>query len=122
MRNIYPSRNPDVVKELGDVGNEIAVYGDKLYAVINCSHYVEVMDVHTAKHIGSIDILNCRYIVFNKGKAYISSYAGSGADRPELPVPARLLRLYSQPANYPGGCRGLSAGRDGCYRWQTVCS
>lgn len=76
MRNIYPSRNPDVVKELGDVGNEIAVYGDKLYAVINCSHYVEVMDVHTAKHIGSIDILNCRYIVFNKGKAYISSYAG----------------------------------------------
>lgn len=76
MRNIYPSRNPDIVKELGDVGNEIAIYGDKLYAVINCSHYVEVMDVHTAKHIGSIDILNCRYITFDNGKAYVSSYAG----------------------------------------------
>lgn len=76
MRNIYPGRNPEIVKELGDVGNDIAIYGDKLYAVINCSHYVEVMDVHTARHLGRIDILNCRYIVFNNGKAYVSSYAG----------------------------------------------
>ena len=76
MRNIYPSRNPDNVKELGDVGNDLAIYGGKLYAVINCSHYVEVMDVKTAKHVGSIDILNCRYIAFNEGKAYVSSYAG----------------------------------------------
>ena len=76
LRNIYPLRNPQIVKELGDVGNDIAIYGDKLYAVINCSHYVEVMDVRTAKHLGSINVLNCRYIVFNEGKAYISSYAG----------------------------------------------
>ena len=76
MRNIYPSRNPDIVKELGDVGNDLGIYGGKLYAVINCSHYVEVMDVGTAKHVGSIDILNARYIAFNGGKAYVSSYAG----------------------------------------------
>lgn len=76
MRNIYPSRNPDIVKELGDVGNDLGIYGGKLYAVINCSHYVEVMDVSTAKHVGSIDILNARYIAFNDGKAYVSSYAG----------------------------------------------
>ncbi len=76
QRNIYPSRNPQIVKELGDVGNDIAIYGNKLYAVINCSHYVEVMDVSTARHVGSIDVLNCRYITFNDGKAYISSYAG----------------------------------------------
>lgn len=75
-RNIYPQRNPSIVKELGDVGNDIAVYGSKLYAVINCSHYVEVMDVHTAEHIASIDVPNCRNIVFNDGKAYVSSYAG----------------------------------------------
>lgn len=76
QRNIYAERNPGVVKELGDVGNDIGIYGDKLYAVINCSHFVEVMDVHTAKHLGSIDITNCRYIIFNKNKAYVSSYAG----------------------------------------------
>lgn len=76
QRNIYPTRNSGIVKELGDVGNDIAIYGSKLYAVINCSHYVEVMDVHTGRHVGSIDVLNCRYIVFHDGKAYISSYAG----------------------------------------------
>lgn len=75
-RNIYPERNPEVVKELGDVGNDLQVYGNRLYAVINCSHYVEVMDVRTARHIGSVNVTNCRYIVFAGDKAYVSSYAG----------------------------------------------
>lgn len=75
-RNIYLERNPEVVKELGDVGNDLQVYGNRLYAVINCSHYVEVMDVRTAQHIGSVNVTNCRYIVFAGDKAYVSSYAG----------------------------------------------
>ena len=75
-KNIYPERNPGVVKELGDVGNDLQIYGNKLYAVINCSHFVEVMDVNTAKHITQISIPNCRYITFHKGYAYITSYAG----------------------------------------------
>ncbi len=75
-KNIYAERNPGVVKELGDVGNDIQIYGNKLYAVINCSHFVEVMDVSTAKHITQISIPNCRYIVFKDRYAYVSSYAG----------------------------------------------
>jgi DNA-binding beta-propeller fold protein YncE len=75
-KNIFPTLNPGVVNELGDVGNDIAIYGDKLYAVINCSHLVEVMDVNTGKHIAAIAVPNCRYIVFDKGYAYVSSYAG----------------------------------------------
>lgn len=75
-KNIYAERNPGVVKELGDVGNDIQIYGNKLYAVVNCSHFVEVMDVQTAKHITQISIPNCRYIVFKDGYAYVSSYAG----------------------------------------------
>ena len=35
IRNIYGERNPNVIKELGDVGNDIQVYGNRLYAVIN---------------------------------------------------------------------------------------
>lgn len=75
-KNIYAERNPGVVKELGDVGNDLQIYGNKLYAVINCSHFVEVMDVETARHITQISIPNCRYVVFDKGYAYVSSYAG----------------------------------------------
>ncbi|MDR3128848.1 MAG: hypothetical protein LBU03_01120, partial [Tannerellaceae bacterium] len=75
-RNIYGSANPTVPKELGDVGNDIKIYGSRLYAVINCSHKVEVMDARTAVRIGQIDIPNCRYICFQGRYAYISSYAG----------------------------------------------
>ena len=76
IRNIYGERNPNVIKELGDVGNDIQIYGNRLYAVINCSHKVEVMDAHTCRRIGQVDIPNCRYICFHAGKAYISSYVG----------------------------------------------
>lgn len=75
-KNIYAERNPGVVKELGDVGNDLQIYGDRLYAVINCSNLVEVMDVATVKHIGTVSIPNCRYIVFKDKYAYVSSYAG----------------------------------------------
>ena len=75
-KNIYAERNPGVVQELGDVGNDIQIYGNKLYAIINCSHFVEVMNVETAKHITQISIPNCRYIVFKDKYAYVSSYAG----------------------------------------------
>ena len=76
VRNIYAERNPGVVKELGDVGNDLQIYDGKLWAVINCSHFVEVMDAATARHITQISIPNCRYITFNDRYAYVSSYAG----------------------------------------------
>ena len=76
IRNIYGERNPNVIKELGDVGNDIQVYGNRLYAVINCSHKVEVMDLRTCRRIGQVDIPNCRYIRFHGDKAYVSSYVG----------------------------------------------
>ncbi len=75
-KNIYAETNPSVVMELGDVGNDIQIYGNKLYAVINCSHFVEVMDKTNARHLGIINIPNCRYITFHEGFAYVSSYAG----------------------------------------------
>lgn len=76
IRNIYAERNPEVPKEMGDVGNDIAIYGSKLYAVINASNKVEVMNAETTKRIGQVDIPNCRYIKFHEGYAYITSYAG----------------------------------------------
>jgi DNA-binding beta-propeller fold protein YncE len=75
-RNIFGERNPNEVKDLGDAGNDIQIYGDKLYAIINCSNYLEVMDVNTAKHITKIAIPNCRYVAFKDQYAYVSAYAG----------------------------------------------
>jgi len=75
-RNIYGDANPSVPKELGDLGNDLGIYGSKLYAVINCSNKIEVMDKHTARRVGQINIPNCRYIKFHDGYAYVTSYAG----------------------------------------------
>ena len=75
-RNIYAEVNPTVPKEMGDVGNDIAIYGRKLYAVINCSNKMEVMDAQTAKRITQIEIPNCRFVKFHKQYAYVTSYAG----------------------------------------------
>lgn len=75
-RNFYAERNPNVIKELGDVGNDIGIYGSKLYVVVNCSHKVEVLDAHTGVRLGQVDIPNCRYVRFHRGKAYVSSYVG----------------------------------------------
>lgn len=86
FRNIFPTINPNVTHNLGDVGNDIQIYGNKLYAVINCSHLVEVMDVTTAKHVKAINITNCRYIVFKDGYAYVSSYNGPVKIDPNAPV------------------------------------
>lgn len=77
--NWYGARNPTQMKELGDVGNDIQRYGGRLYAVINCSHKVEVMDLQ-ARHIGKIDLPNCRYLAFKGDKMYVSAYVGSVAD------------------------------------------
>ena len=75
-RNFYAERNPNVIKELGDVGNDIGIYGSKLYVVVNCSHKVEVLDAKSGIRLGQADIPNCRYIRFHRGKAYVSSYVG----------------------------------------------
>ncbi len=86
IRNIYAECNPGVIMELGDVGNDIQIYGSRVYVVVNCSHKVEVLDARTGVRIGQVDIPNCRYVRFSGDKAYVSSYIGPvqiGADSPK---------------------------------------
>ena len=75
-RNIYAERNPTVVKELGDVGNDIKIYGSKMWIVVNCSDKVEVVRADNCQRIGQVDIPNCRYVTFDGPYAYVSSYVG----------------------------------------------
>ncbi len=84
-RNFYAERNPAVIKELGDVGNDIGIYGSKMYVVVNCSHKVEVLDARSGVRLGQIDIPNCRYVRFHRGKAYVSAYVGPVLIDPNAP-------------------------------------
>ena len=103
VRNMYAERNPTVIKELGDVGNDIQIYGNKIYAVINCSHKVEVMDAHSLVRIGQIDIPNCRYIKFDKGNAYVSAYVGPVAIDPDAQLGA-VYRIDTTSLAITGKC------------------
>ena len=77
LRNIYSERNPNTVMMLGDVGNDIQIYGSRLWLVINCSNKVEVAQSSDAVRIGKVDIPNCRYVTFSDRYAYVSSYVGA---------------------------------------------
>ena len=85
LRNIYGQQNPSTVFELGDVGNDIQIYGSRLWIVVNCSNKVEVCHAADARRIGQVNIPNARYITFHAGYAYVSSYVGGvqqGNDAP----------------------------------------
>ncbi|HTG55850.1 MAG TPA: DUF5074 domain-containing protein [Niabella sp.] len=82
-RDVFTKDNPDAVLGLGDTGNDIAVYGSKLYVVMNWSKKVEILDASTGKRIKTLTdnthkaIENARYITFANGFAYLSSYTTS---------------------------------------------
>lgn len=102
-RNLYAERNPSVVKELGDVGNDIQIYGSRIYAVINCSHKVEVMDARTLRRIGQVDIPNCRYIKFSRNCAYVTSYVGPVQIDPDAQLGA-VYRVDTASLEITGKC------------------
>ena len=74
-RNIYAERNPNVIKELGDTGNDLKIYNGRLYAVMNGSHKVEIMTADSAKHIADVDVPNGRFICFDGNYAFVYSSA-----------------------------------------------
>lgn len=85
-RNIYADANPNVIKEMGDVGNDILIYGNKMYVVINASNKLEVLNAYTVEKIKSIDIPNGRSLAAHNGKIYMSSYDGPIKIDPQAPL------------------------------------
>lgn len=82
--NNYFSANNQ--RRLGDTANDIAIYGNKIYVVVNVSSTVEVIDFPTGKSIRQISMLRDngssrqpRAIAFDKDKAYVCSYDGTVA-------------------------------------------
>ena len=112
VRNIYAERNPEVVKELGDVGNDIQIYGNKLYAVINCSHKVEVMDVRTCKRIGRWTFPTAATSALPKGKP-TSRLRGPVAIDPNAQLGAVYEVDTASLAVTAQGDGGLPTGRAG---------
>ena len=63
---------------LGDVGNDLRRYGNKLYIVVNNSSIVEVVDARTVKSLKTISLSGKqpRQVAFLDGKAYVTCFNG----------------------------------------------
>lgn len=79
---VFESQNH---RKLGDTGNDIQAYGNKLYVVMNSSNTLEVIDKISGKSIQHISFLNGnternpRKITFYHNKAFISCFDGNVA-------------------------------------------
>lgn len=74
IRDVFTEYNPEVVKGLGDTGNDVQVYKGKVFVVVNGSHKVEIMDAYSMKRLAQVDVPNCRFIAFDGNCAYVTSY------------------------------------------------
>ena len=73
-------------RSLGDTGNDMQVYGSKLWIVVNVSSQVEVLDIKSGISLKRIPFFNAsnvarqpRYITFSGDKAYVCSFDGTVA-------------------------------------------
>ena len=76
-KNILQERNPEMMQGIGDVGNDMVIYGTRIYVAVYGSNVVEVIDVRTGWHQDQIPIPNCRSITCKGQYVYVSSYNGS---------------------------------------------
>lgn len=80
IRDVFTEYNPEVVKGLGDTGNDVQVYKGKVFAVVNGSHKVEIMDAYSMKRLAQVNVPNCRFIAFDGNCAYVTSYVAKDAE------------------------------------------
>ncbi len=78
--DFFAQQNPTITGGLGDTGNDMIVYGGKLYIVMNVSGRVTVLNASNATFIKSIGFIEAgvnkqpRYAVAVRGKVYVTAY------------------------------------------------
>lgn len=82
-KNYFKEQNK---RGLGDTANDIALYGNKLYIVVNVSSTIEVIDFATGVSLKQIPMVTengssrqPRHIAFHENKAYVCSFDGTVA-------------------------------------------
>lgn len=74
INNYFVAANPG--KKLGDVANDIGIYGSKMYITVNRSNKIEIMNAESGVVIKTVNVTAPRYIAFHGKHVFISSYTG----------------------------------------------
>ncbi len=103
---------------LGDTGQDLEIYGSKMYISVNGSNKLEIVDARTAKKIKSIDISSPRSIVFASGKAFVSSYSDNVyvIDTASLSI-SKTIAVGLDPEGMAVSGNKLYVANSGAFNW-----
>ena len=95
--NWFATANPDVTQGLGNTGNDMAVIGGRLWALMNGSNQIAIINPSTGKLEKVLDVDSPRYIIKKGNYAYVTSY-GAAVNGSVYGVKGKVYRI--DPATY----------------------
>lgn len=100
QNNIYALVNPTLT--LGDTGQDIGLYENLAFVVLNYSNKIEVVNRYTLEHIATVStgLNNPRYIAFSNGKGFITNW-GDGGSATDDYVAVLNLSTYAVTSTIP---------------------
>lgn len=79
QNNIYALVNPTLT--LGDTGQDIGLYENLAFVVLNASNKIQVVNRYTMEHVATVStgLSNPRYIAFSNGKGFVTNWGDGGS-------------------------------------------
>ena len=118
----FLQQNPTITSGLGDTGNDMIVYGSKLYIVMNVSGRVTVLNANNGTFIKNISFIagtfnkQPRYAVGTRGKVYVTAYDNkvSVIDTASLTI-ANTINVGPNPEGIAASANYLYVANSGGY-------
>lgn len=90
----FGTANPGVPQGLGNTGNDMAIIGGKLWALMNASNMIAIIDPATGKLDRFLEADSPRYIIKKGDYAYVSSY-GAAVNGSVYGVNGKVYKIHS---------------------------
>lgn len=100
QNDIFSIVNPTIT--LGDTAQDIGLYQDLAFVVLNYSNKIEVVNRYTMAHVATIStgLNNPRYIAFSNGKGFVTNWGDGGSTSDDY-VAVLNLSTYAVSSTIP---------------------
>ena len=100
QNNIFSIVNPTIT--LGDTGQDVGLYQNLAFIVLNYSNKIEVVNRYTMAHVSTISsgLNNPRYIAFSNGKGFVTNWGDGGSTSDDY-VAVLNLSTYAVSSTIP---------------------
>jgi YVTN family beta-propeller protein len=104
------SKTSTVIPLIGDLGQDMLIYGNKLYIAVTGSSVIHVLDITTKQDVkislsetGSNKPYEPRYLAAHNGKIYATCYNGGQGIVWKIDTVSLSLEAYTSVGSYPEG-------------------